>query len=649
MSQLTERALRPEDLFALEFIHDARLSPDGRRLAYVTSRTEADTAQEYFEIVIEESGSGQRSRVGFTGRATFPRWSPDGTRLAFIGAAAGAQRLYVAEVSAQRFDPLTSADCEVQGPPAWSPDGSSIVYSAITRFNPDSIRTTKRIFRAETLGRIDDRISSLHVVDVASRTTHPLNVSMGSVLQPSFSPCGRRVLFLGSDAAIGRAGYGGLELYALDRADGRVSSLLTEGWSIATAAWSPCGERIVVVASRETRLAVPTMGVWVVNADGSEPQCRTESVLGNVGMRAHHDMPTWDTSQNNNILCVPDDAYAYATVAARGCTEIWRIALTGEPRCEPIVSGARSCVIMDANARKSRLLYCASDLHRPWDLCESDLNGAHERRLTRLNDAVLARWPAMRVEHLSFNSADGLPLEGWYLSRADREGPQPTVMFIHGGPFLATGHAFRFDFHLLAANGYAVVFANFRGSAGYGEPFAQAIVGDWGARGFPDHMATVDAAIARGLADATRLGVWGASHGGFATCWIVGHTTRFRAALAESSVTNYVTLYYLCDAPDMFARDLGGRPHEIPDVYRARSPLTYAWRCRTPTLMLHGEQDLRCPVAEAEQFYRALHDVNCPTELVRIPAMNHMGDSTGPLAARRAQNEALLEWFERHL
>jgi dipeptidyl aminopeptidase/acylaminoacyl peptidase len=253
------------------------------------------------------------------------------------------------------------------------------------------------------------------------------------------------------------------------------------------------------------------------------------------------------------------------------------------------------------------------------------------------------------VTHLEFASPDGLPLEGWYISRADRQGAQPTVMFIHGGPYHATGNAFRFDFHLLAANGYAVLCANFRGSTGYGDPFARAIMGDWGARAFPDHMAAVDAAIARGYADPRRLGVWGHSHGGFATAWIVGHTERFRAAIIEAGVSNFATMYYLSDAPHLFVQDLGGRPDEIPDVYRSRSPLSYAARCRTPTLLIHGDDDLRCPMAEAEQFYRALHDHGCKTELVQIPGMNHMGDSTGPLPAREGQNEALLEWFERYL
>jgi len=235
------------------------------------------------------------------------------------------------------------------------------------------------------------------------------------------------------------------------------------------------------------------------------------------------------------------------------------------------------------------------------------------------------------------------------MARADALGPQPTVMFIHGGPFLASGYAFRFDLVMLAANGYAVLFSNFRGSFGYGLAHTRAIHGDWGTRGFPDHMGTVDEAVKRGFADANRLGVWGQSHGGFATCWIVGHTTRFKAAVAEASVTNFATTYYLCDIPEGFSSIIGGRPDEIPDVYRSRSPITYAHRCKTPTLMLHGADDLRCTLAEAEQFYRVLRDNGCTSEMVILKGCNHMGDAMGPLTARVGQNEALLDWFERYL
>ena len=650
MFEFTPRALHPNDLFELRYVHDARLSPDGRQVAYVTSRTVEGAAEEFFEMGFENLVTGEKRQLNFRGRALSPRWSPDGTRIAFIGIEGQSHRLYVTDTNAQEGVALTPEDCQVQGPPAWSPDSSTIAYTVVKRRKHDGIhRITGKVFRAEGLGFIDTLVLSIQVVDVRTGLIHPLNLGGTIAQQPSFSPCGMHILFLGTDReAPSPASGGGLKLFTFDLGKGTIMEVLGDRWYIAAASWSPCGKRIVVAGDYDSTLTIPTIGLWVVDRDGSNPQCRTKGFVGKLGLCVHHDMPTWDTSQYS-ILAVPDATQAYATVTKHGCAEIWRIALDGEARCEPVAAGPRSCLIMDARADTSQLLYCVSDLHTPWELYLLDLKSGQEKRLTHLNDAVLAGWPAMKIEHLNFESADGLPLEGWYLVRADRKGPQPTIMFVHGGPFLATGHAFRFDFHLLAANGYAVLFANFRGSAGYGEPFARAIMGDWGSRGFPDHMAAVDAAIARGLSDAGRLGVWGPSHGGFATCWIVGHTTRFRAAVAESAITNFLTWYFLADAPAFLVRDLGGRPDEIPDVYRSRSPLTYAGRCRTPTLMLHGEEDLRCPIAEAEQFYRALHDAGCTTELVRIPGMNHMGDSTGPLAVRLGQNEALLDWFERHL
>ncbi len=643
------RVLHPNDLFALRYVHDARLSPDGRLIAFVTSRTDEEKSEEFFTITIRRLDTGEHQELGFPGRATFPRWSPDGTRLAFIGALGGSQRLYVTDTSLTKSNPLTPENAMVQGPPAWSPDGSSIAITYITVQPLDAMRrVTKRIFRSEGIGTVDNLTMSIHIADIRSGNVRPLDTQIGNALQPEFSPQGDRILFLGADSAVGFPGMGGLYLYAMEISTGRVRQLLGEGWFIAAAAWAPSGDKIVVAGDFESPVTVPTVGLWVINRDGSDPQCRTDGFVGNVGLRVHHDMPTWTTSQNN-VLAVPHPDFAYATVTTHGSTEIWKVALEGANTCEPVVDGQRSCIVLDANLQESQLVFCASDLFSPWELYLKDLATDEEHRLTRLNDDVLAKWPALRMDHLKYNSADDLALEGWNLTRADLKGPQPTVMFIHGGPFLSTGYVFRFDFHLLAANGYAVLFTNFRGSGGYGEPFARAIMNDWGSRGFPDHMAAADAVIDAGLADPERMGVWGPSHGGFATCWIVGHTSRFKAAVAESSVSNFTSLYYLTDAPDVFTSDLGGLPHEIPDVYRSRSPITYAHNSTTPTLMLHGQDDLRCPVAEAEQFYRALHDAGCKTELVVIEGMNHMGDSVGPLSARRIQNEAVLDWFERFL
>lgn len=645
------RDLKPEDLFALRFVHDARLAPHGKTVAYVASRTVESVGTEFFELFLVDLPGIRLQQVEFSGSITTPRWSPDGKKLCFLGKDGRSCRLYLYELCGRSCTPITPLGLEVYGAPFWSPDGNSIVFS-VSRHHSNSnepTRIRKRVFKAEGWGIVQDLEQRLCLVSLPSRSLQALHVGCNVAVAAQFSPNGNQILFLGAEAAVGdQALVGGLKLFTLNLENGARQEILGEQWYIATAVWSPCGKRIVFVGARDSPLIVPKADLWVVNSDGSGIDCRTAGLSANVGFRIHHDMPTWDTSQDN-MLCVPRPEEAYVSLLRGGRTEICRISLHGEARCETVVGGERSCLVMDANARSHQLAYCTTDLTHPWDLYLLDLTSKHETQLTSLNADVLQGWPALRTQHLEFKSSDGLPLEGWCLTRSDLAGPQPTILFIHGGPMLAVGHAFRFDFHLLATNGWTVVFSNFRGSSGYGDPFMRGLAGDWGARGYPDHIATINAAISKGLADPARLGVWGPSHGGFATCWLVTHTRRFRAAVAESAVTNFTTLYYLSDAPDLWIKDLGGRPDEIPDVYRSRSPLTYAHNCRTPTLLLHGEDDLRCPIAEAEQFYRALHDAGCVTELVGISGMEHMGDSTGPLVVRKAQNEALLDWFERYL
>lgn len=647
MPEFIRRQLNPENLFELRYVHDAKFSPNGKRVAFVVSETN-QTDDEQFRIIVEDVASRTRLPLEYRGQACFPRWSPDGDRIAFVGSDDGTRRLYIADNDLKSLTAVSPADIHVYGAPSWSPDGLTVAYAAIKREKAEPPHIIgERIFRADGIGQANRNRVSLRIARLETGATQVLGIGDVAGFEPCFSPCGRRLLFRGGGTL---PAYPALsesqKLYLWDIETQTLSEILGDGWFIAAAAWSSCGKRIVVAGDFNSTLPFATAALWTVRCDGSDLQCRTQGLTGNIGFRAHHDMPTWNTSQGNMVF-VRSASEAIVTVTKHGCAEIWNVALDGAARHEVVVSGPRSALVMDVCASTGALLYCVCDFHNPWDLYLK--TSSIERQLTNFNDAIVAQWPKLRTEHLRFESPDGTAVEAWFLSRADQRGPQPTVLFIHGGPFIATGHAFRFDFHLLAANGYAVLLSNFRGSAGYGAPFAQAIVGDWGAKGFVDHMAAVDAAIARGLVDPKRLGVWGPSHGGFATAWIICHTNRFRAAVAESALINLSTMYYLSDAPDWIVRDLGGRPDEIPDVYRSRSPLTYASRCQTPTLLLHGEDDLRCPIAEAEQFFRALLDAECHTELARIPGMSHLGDSIGPLSVRRQQNEYLLQWFERHL
>lgn len=642
LKPVSHAALGPADLFALQFIRDARLSPDGQQVAYCISRTDH---QEHFEIWVMDAHGLDRRPLPYSGNAQAPRWSPDGRWIAFN---ADGQLRLASLADRSISDPLTPRDLVIDGAASWAPDSARLAVSLTERrIRKGPQRVTTRLFRADGLGLVDQLSQGIYEVNSRTRALRRLTPEDTLCSQPQWSPCGRRVLFFATDEAIPFASYSP-QLFVVTVDDTEVRNLLGPEWFISSVRWLPDGNSIVVAGARDSTLTVPTLSLWVVNVSTRRAERRLpESLAANVGCRMHHDMPAWDLTAN--MFTVLDQQTALVSVQKGGAVEIWSVGLEGEMRTNTLLRGPRCCIALDVVSTVGRLLFAVSSLESPTELWSLSLEQREEKRLTFLNDAVLSRWPAIHVERFTFNSSDGLKIDAWYLASEHRSPPLPTILFIHGGPFIATGDAFRFDFLLLAAQGFGVMFANFRGSAGYGEPFARAIMGDYGQRGYPDHMGIVNEAIARGFADPDRLGVWGASHGGFATCWIVGQTNRFKAAVAEAAVTNFTTTYYLSDAPDGIVRDLGGRPDQIPDIYRSRSPITYAHRCTTPTLLLHGEDDLRCPIAEAEQFYRVLQDVGCTTELYRIPECSHLGDSSGPVSARLAQNEALVDWFQRHL
>ncbi len=640
--------LSPEDVLKLRFVRDARLSPDGRLAATVVSRPDPATDGEFFELIVINTENGNKTQL-VTGdvRVNAPAWSPDGSKLAYIRLDSGPPRICIHDFNSTSVME-TSVERGIPQPPlAWSPDGQRLAATVFSVEPPSSglHRIIKPGFRVEGIGFVDRISQRIDILDVTNGTISCVTSGLGNCSQPEFSPTGDRLLF-GAIEGAAKPGGGSAPLpHILHFADGRITRPLGDGWYVTKTTWLPDGDRLLVFGTYRSTMTVPVSILYVFDLASGTIDCRTPDLEAQIGMRVHEDTPIWEISFSRGVEIVDDSIYT--SVQVGGETQIWRITLDGTPTMTPVVEGQRSCLLLGATSEA--LLFLASDVHRPGDLRIVQLSSGEERRLTSFNDEVLAGWPELTIKHLPITSPDGLTFDAWFLARADTQGPLPTIMFIHGGPFLAIGHAFRYDFHMLASRGWGLVFANFRGSAGYGETFQRKIMGDWGSKGFPDHMAVVNAAIAEGLADSERLGVWGASHGGFATAWIIGHTDRFRAAVAEASVTNYSSLYYLSDVGEAFATDLGGLPHEIPDVYRSRSPLTFAHRCTTPTLMLHGDEDYRCPIAEAEQFFRVLIDVGCTTELVRIPRCNHMGDSHGPLSARVGQNEALLDWFERFL
>jgi dipeptidyl aminopeptidase/acylaminoacyl peptidase len=319
-----------------------------------------------------------------------------------------------------------------------------------------------------------------------------------------------------------------------------------------------------------------------------------------------------------------------------------------------VVGGERRIYGFALDAAGRTLALVASDPVMPGDLFVRTLDGAteDERRLTQINAAVLADVALARPEEMGFAGADGWDLQGWVM-RPPHAAPGdrvPAILEIHGGPADQYGYSFFLEFQLLAARGYAVLYSNPRGSAGYGRNFMHAVLGDWGGKDYEDVMAGLQAALERGGLDPDRLGVAGGSYGGYMTNWIVGHTDRFKAAVTMRSVVNIATFFGTSDMGWWLAVDeIGATPWDDLGKLMFHSPISYVASITTPLLILHSDGDLRCPIADAEQLFASLAYLGRTTKFVRFEGQNHNLSRTGHPRSRLIRLREILGWFEEHI
>ncbi len=651
---VSHRTVELADLFRFQFLQSGELSPDGARVVYAVSHISADKGdatkeKETSTLWLLTLATGERRPLtsGLTMDGE-PKWSPDGRQIAFVSARPDKAQIYVMPVDGGEPRPITDFKQGVGGGLAWSPNGEQIAFTASPLTEPPDenapYRVTRNVYRFNGMGYVDKIRQDIYVVTVASGETARLTSDESHNMGPLWSPDGSRLLYSAMLAPDEHEPFGRLKVVTLT---GEMHEVLDRAWGRALgASWLPDG-RIVMLGHRAGQRNGTKHDLYVVGADGGEPENRSASFPLGFGDGLQADMPALGLGLYRP-LPTEDSAWAYMVVQRGGIVEVARAALSGAEVVQTVATGERDCALLSVGA--SGLLFAVNTLLNPPDLFYADLGGANERQLTELNADLLAHLHTPGIEHLLFPSVDGVEVEGWLMSPPEGEAPYPTVLYIHGGPHSGFGHTFSFDFQMLAGAGYAVLFVNHRGSTGYGDDFGTGALGDWGNLDYHDLMAGVDEAVARGLADPDRLGVCGLSGGGNLSCWIVGQTNRFKAAVPENPVTNWVSFYGVSDIGVWFGQqELGGSPYEIPEVYARCSPITYANRCTTPTLLVQGEHDWRCPPEQSEQFYTALKAHGCTVEMLRLPASAHAATLAGRLPVRRAHNEALLDWMRKYV
>ena len=652
----TPRSVQPTDLFQLHFLQSAALSPDGQSVAYSVATHDATDDADYEQIWLLAIASGQHRQLTFgKHKNQAPQWSPDGKTLAFVSTRGEKPQIYLLPVDGGEARQLTQFKQGVSGGLAWSPDGQHLALCAGPQ--PDQphdatlpYRLTRHVYRFDAIGYLDTAVQDLYVIPLSGGEARRLTADGCQNTAPQWAPDGSRLLYVATmTPASHRAMTPELRIVTLD---GASTTVIDHTWGnfSGSAAWLPDSRQLAFVGVAGGQPIGTQNDLFVVDSVSGQVSKRTAGLDRQVGARLQPDMPSGVANQLAKVLVADGGAVAYVPVQIGGTVQVYRVGLTGETAYEAVLSGDRSCFLLDGNSASATLLYAVSDFNTPPDLYLADGKGQHEQRLTELNTAILATLQQPVVEHLWFPGQDDVPVEGWFIRPVEAAAPYPTILYIHGGPHSAFGAVYHFDTQMLVGAGYAVLMVNQRASTGYGNNFSTAIKGAWGNLDYTDLMAGVDAVIAKGWADPDRLGVCGLSGGGNLSCWIVGQTDRFKAAVPENPVTNWQSFYGVSDIGVWFAvEQLGGHPHEIPEVYIRCSPITYAHRCKTPTLLVQCEQDWRCPAEQAEQFYTVLKANGCPVEMVRLPGMPHAGAINGTPKVRRAQNEALLGWMKAYV
>jgi dipeptidyl aminopeptidase/acylaminoacyl peptidase len=638
----------PEDAQRLRFPTDAGFV--GSRIFFGIAEVRDGVSRTSIRISARDGGSSSEFAPEFDDpRSASP--SPSGDRLAFVADVDGVTRLCVGSVPGDDVEVYDEHPFAVVGAPSWSPSGDALAFSARSRPERDRslpYRISRETFRYDGLGLVDDVTCDVYVLDLASRRVTRVTDDDARNTSPRWSPDGRSLLFV-QEFPPDRAWEGRAELHVADLATGGRRVIVGADWGgVMAAEWAPDGQ-IVFAGTADVpgtaAIISSKTDLWTVAADGGRPRLLTAELPTGVGQWLEFDNPGFSGLHAIRIRFAASGD-VLVSVQEGGDVAVARVPLAGggAPELARVPGSVRLLADLDATGAT---LVVATTPTAPPEVLLVEADGT-ETDVSRLGSGAPAGADGAQLHRFAVPTSDGLVLDGWALTPPG-SGPFPTVLAIHGGPFGSYGNTFIVDHHLLVSAGFAVVFGNFRGSGGYGNAFHGALEGRWGPNGEPDHLAIIDRAIELRLADPDRLGVTGISHGGFATCWMLGRTDRFRAGVAENPAVDWHSFVATTDAPWWVPTQLGGWPAENPAAAAELSPLSYAEHCDVPLLFIIGETDLRCAPTEAEQYFRVLKRRGIPTEMLRFPGEFHTGSWDGAPAVRRAQDEALVDWFTRYL
>jgi dipeptidyl aminopeptidase/acylaminoacyl peptidase len=648
----SKRGVTPEDYLSFKFIGDPHISPDGRVVAYVlTTIDQKKNKRESSVWVVPADGSAAPRRLsaeGFSSNA--PRRSPDGKTLAILSARASEasagetpkSQIYLLSIaSGGEAIALTKLKNGVQSY-QWSPEGSRIVVVsssgpmdgvAAADRKSDVRHYTHIQYKFNDSGWFDDKRRHLWVVSVPGGEAKQITEGQDwNDTDPQWSPDGARIAFVSNRTGKAYDDSHNTDVWVIPAAGGTLTKISDHAFEDENPRWSPDGKQILFTGQTAVH-QFPKL--YIAGSGGGAASQLAVKDFDNVAGELH-----WQT---------PGSVLFAAGV--KGETHIFRADPVAHT-FSAVTSGPRGIHAFDVSESSGKMVYLANDFQHPDDLYISNLDGSGERQLTHVNSELWAQLELQPVERLPYKSTDGWAVDGFFVKPVGWQAGKkyPMVLVIHGGPEGMFGVDWYHEFQVYAAKGWAVFFCNPRGSTGYGEKFERGEINNWGGMDYQDIMAGVDAALKQyPWVDANDLGVTGGSYGGYMTNWIVSHTNRFKAAVTLRSVSNFISDEGTRDGAYGHEDYFKGIMFDDFEQYWDASPLKYARNVRTPTLILHSDNDFRVPIEQGEQWFRALQHYGVPSELVLFPRENHNLTRTGEPKHLVESLNWQLYWFDRYL
>ena len=639
------RPITIDDYFRILAVHDPRLSPDGKWVAYAVDKAVLKTDKNETRIwMVATSGGDPIPLTAESSTSTHPRWSPDGKYIAFLSARNdGKTQVWLLNRLGGDAVQLTHTAQDVDDF-AWAPDSRRLVLilkdptpeelhaakekAASTGDSPssdddDSAENAQgqpskskkpwvidRLqFKVDTVGYLDRRRTHLYVFNLDKKCLTQITSGDYDDSDPAWSPEGKLLAFTSNRSSPDPDLTYNSDIWTVDASNSdkgaHLTQITTNPGADSSPAWSPDGRSIAYVTNLDPKLFdYATKHLAISPAAGGPANVLTLSLDRNV--TEPHFAP-----DGKSIYFIADDD---------GTQNLFRISTTGENLTRPI--SGRLMLNAYSLAFTGDIVGQIATIDRPDELFT--LPGGNLTQLTHANDSLFSQLKLSPGEYVHFKSKDGTTIAGYLYKPLDYAPGQkyPTLLIPHGGPQWAYYAEFSHLAQLYAANGYAVLFPNPRGSTGYGQDFCKAIYADWGNKDFQDDMAIVDYAIQQGIADPDKLGVGGWSYGGISTDFIITQTTRFKAAISGAGAAEFMSLY----GHDQYQRDYEtelGLPWQSPAVWEHVSSYRNITKVTTPTLFLGGNIDWNVPVLGGEQMYQSLKRLGVPTELVVYPGEYH--------------------------